>query len=75
MTTKTWKPTHPTAVSFTLNLGVNDIDSGVKGLLAVQKYSLTEAPNTLALRLDENLPTTLHSPFLHPSSFLMILIF
>ena len=50
MTTKTWKPVHANAVSFTLSLGTSDIESGVNGLLAIQEYALREAPNTLALR-------------------------
>lgn len=50
MTTKTWKPIYQTAVNFTLALNTRDLESGVQGLMAVQDFATTEAPDTLALR-------------------------
>ncbi|XMA19186.1 hypothetical protein WAI453_011977 [Rhynchosporium graminicola] len=51
LTTKTWKPVHRQVTNYTINLGNVDIETGVKALLAVQHYALSDAcPDELSLR-------------------------
>ncbi|KAK6580800.1 hypothetical protein PZA11_007036 [Diplocarpon coronariae] len=50
LTTKTWKPTYPTAINYTVDLGSLTIDTAINALLSVQEFATTEAPEELSLR-------------------------
>ena len=50
LTTKTWKPTYPNVVNYTLTFGNIGIDDAVNAFLASQDFAMTDAPDELALR-------------------------
>jgi hypothetical protein len=72
LTTKTWKPTYADVTSYTISVGSVDIDTGVKALLAIQKYALSgKAPDNLSLRWQLSAPPYSGSGFYYgePSTF------
>lgn len=50
LTVKTWQPVYPNVISFTLKIANKTLDAGIKSLLAIQSFALTEAPNEFAFR-------------------------
>ncbi|KAF6824344.1 FAD-linked oxidoreductase-like protein 2 [Colletotrichum musicola] len=64
LTTKTWKPTFPKAIDYTITLNDTSLAAGVDALLAIQDHVLTGAwPDELTLRWSLTAPPFTGSGF------------
>ncbi|CAL3973156.1 unnamed protein product [Diplocarpon coronariae] len=72
MTTRTWKPTYQQVTNYTITLGTNDTDAGVRALLAIQEYGQSDScPDELSLRWQLTAPPYTGSGFYYgdPATF------
>ncbi|WYZ38493.1 hypothetical protein EsH8_III_000407 [Colletotrichum jinshuiense] len=64
LTTKTWKPTYPKAIDYTITLNNTSLDAGVSALLTIQDHVLTgQWPDELTLRWSLTAPPFTGSGF------------